>query len=103
MPVPFLDVGLKNMSEHGTYRAGSWCDGLWMFATGVLALYTCRILGIFKLPKYINLDRLALIIFPLFYYCLRNFNFPEFKSLNIVIVWYTVLILTVTNLGKCAS
>ena len=28
MPVSFLDVGLKNMSEHGTYRAGSCSDGL---------------------------------------------------------------------------
>ena len=28
MPVPFLDAGLKNMSEHWTYKAGSCSDGL---------------------------------------------------------------------------
>ena len=28
MPVPFLDVGLKNMSEHWTKKKRSWCDAL---------------------------------------------------------------------------
>ena len=34
MPVVFLDVGLKNRSEHRTYRAGSYSVVFWILLGG---------------------------------------------------------------------